>query len=227
MHCYDNQLLNIDVSKNINLSSFWCHVNKLTSLNVSKNVNIKDLACNSNQISRLDLSLNKSITQVLCFENRLINLNLKNGENKNISLLMAKDNPDLACIQVDNVSSASGYKDWQKDVGASYSDNCSLFLSVPDIQNSNSVFKQCSIFPNPATDILNIELLISKEALLDITIKNMLGIVNIKKSMGEYIGESKLQLNTSDLPNGVYILELNLTTKNSKNKKLYKVVISR
>jgi Leucine-rich repeat (LRR) protein len=98
---------------------------KLTSLDVSKNVNLKNLSCYSSQITSLDVSKNTALTNFRCDNNKLTQLNIKNGNNSNITNqgFNARNNPDLTCIEVDDVNYAS--TTWfSKDATATYNNNC-------------------------------------------------------------------------------------------------------
>ena len=102
----------------------YCNNNNLTNLNVSHNTALTYFGCSFNSISRLDISHNTALTYLNCGSNSLTSLNLKNGNNANLTYLIADKNPNLSCIQVDNVANSNGYPSWLKDAGASYSTNC-------------------------------------------------------------------------------------------------------
>jgi methyl-accepting chemotaxis protein len=92
----------------------------------------------------------------------------------------------------------------------------------------NSILQQCTLFPNPASDVLNIEMLTNQNASLNLEITDMLGRVKVNKSMGELTqGVNTFRIGTSALVNGVYTIKLSLDGKNGKNLFLYKVVFRR
>ncbi len=68
LHCRNNNLTEIDVTKNINLTSFVCSFNKLTTLDVSNNKKLNTLFCNNNQLAFLDLYDIEPST-VMCHDN--------------------------------------------------------------------------------------------------------------------------------------------------------------
>lgn len=74
LECSNNELGNLDVSKNAELKELECGFNKLTNLDVSKNVKLKNLSCNGNKIKSLDLSKNTELRQLGCGFNKLTNL---------------------------------------------------------------------------------------------------------------------------------------------------------
>jgi hypothetical protein len=101
-------------------------------------------------------------------------------------------------------------------------------LYLTGIDDQNTLLTQCSIFPNPANDLVNIEVTVSKKSTLDLEIIDMLGRVKISKHLGELLpGMNAFQLNTIVLPPGVYSVKLLLNDKNEKTISLYKLVISK
>jgi len=103
LYCYGNSLTSLDVSKNTALTTISCYNNKLTSLDVSKNTALAYLYCRSNALTSLDVSKNTALIKLNCSENTLTNLNVANGNNKKITSFVTIKNPNLTCIQVDNV----------------------------------------------------------------------------------------------------------------------------
>ncbi|MCX4334993.1 MAG: leucine-rich repeat domain-containing protein [Bacteroidales bacterium] len=80
--CSDNELTELDVSKNIALTKLDCSYNQLTAINVNKNAALKYLDCNHNQLTTLDLSKNTELEYLDCFVNQLTSLDVS----KNTSL---------------------------------------------------------------------------------------------------------------------------------------------
>ena len=79
LKCSDNNLLNIDISKNTALTELDISVNFLTTLDVSKNTNLVKLNCFSNQLNSLDVSKNLTLTHLNCDQNKLTTLNVSNN----------------------------------------------------------------------------------------------------------------------------------------------------
>lgn len=157
LSCSGNQLTNIDLSQNINLAYLNCYNNQLTSLDVSGNAALISLNCDNNLIKTLDLSNNKllqlfrgynnqltgldfsqnsDLGLIRCGNNQLTSLNVRNGNNLNISIFNATNNPLLTCIEVDNETEANAgiypYGNWLKDSTASFSENCTDIIYLPD-----------------------------------------------------------------------------------------------
>ena len=102
--CSENNLSVLDLSANTNLLYLECVFNNLTVLNVSANTALIQLFCYANQLTALDLSANTELTLLDCSSNQLTELNVQNGQNTNIFDFNTTNNPDLSCIQVDDVA---------------------------------------------------------------------------------------------------------------------------
>ncbi|BDS12016.1 T9SS type A sorting domain-containing protein [Aureispira anguillae] len=127
--CSDNQLMALDVSMNAALVTFWCSNNQLTALDVSNNLGLSSLICSGNQLSALDFSLNVALTTLWCDNNQLISLNVQNGTNTNITSFVARSNPNLLCIQVDDpVYSTTNWTNINNTT--SYGTSCNTLLAV-------------------------------------------------------------------------------------------------
>ena len=66
LQCWDNELTELDVSKNTKLTSLSCSKNKLTALDVSKNTELTRLYCGSNKLTELDVSKNAKLEMLDC-----------------------------------------------------------------------------------------------------------------------------------------------------------------
>ena len=109
LDCYGNQFISLDVSQNTALQYLDCYFNQLTSLDVSQNTALIELNCYSNQLTSLDVSNNFALTDLSCKNNQLTSLDVRNGNNINIDHssypgFNTENNPNLACIDVDDVN---------------------------------------------------------------------------------------------------------------------------
>jgi len=105
-----------------------CGSNQLTSLDLSQNIYLDELECSFNQITYLDLSNNTELTKIYIDDNQLTYLDLRNGNNSNIIDFYASYNPNLTCINVDNVTwSTTNWlvSSYQIDSQHYFSTNCS------------------------------------------------------------------------------------------------------
>ena len=108
--CDENNLTNLDVSKNPNLTRLYCDNNQLTSLDVSHNTELTLLDCGFNQLTHLDVSKNPKLYYLNFYKNNLTKLDIsKNtklyillcGFNQLTSLDVSK-NPKLAGLYCNN-----------------------------------------------------------------------------------------------------------------------------
>ena len=190
LSCQFNQITSLDVSANSALESLDCNVNQLTSIDVSANSALETLGCNNNQLTDVDVSANTALTRFFSNDNQLTSLNVANGNNSNFIYFRAQNNPSLTCITVDDVAYSNA--NWTYiDSQTSFSTNCAA-LSVNDFTIQN-----ISIYPNPITSVLNIEM---TSTLKQVTIYNILG--------AKVLNTSTKSINTSNLKSGMYLLKI-------------------
>jgi len=113
--CYNNNIINLDLSNNINLSLVYCNNNNLEELNVSQNIQLEFLDCYNNNLEILDVSQNTQLTHLWCHNNL------------------------LSCIQVSDVAYAEENElsdifaaEFQKDKDATWSINCNYPSSIEE-----------------------------------------------------------------------------------------------
>lgn len=73
---YENNLTNIDLSKNTNLSILDLGNNNISSIDLSKNVKLSNLTINNNNLTNLDLQHNTALNYLDVKENELSSLDL-------------------------------------------------------------------------------------------------------------------------------------------------------
>ncbi|ULC58569.1 T9SS type A sorting domain-containing protein [Flaviramulus sp. BrNp1-15] len=127
----ENTISEIDVASNVNLVSLDVSSNLLTNLNVDNLTGLQLLNVSDNQLTALHVTLNPNLVTLYCQSNFLVGdqLNLQNGNNENLKTFNASNNPDLACILVDDpvavISNSDGtYNGWYKDASANYQTIC-------------------------------------------------------------------------------------------------------
>ncbi|MGG5486515.1 leucine-rich repeat domain-containing protein [Gaetbulibacter sp. PBL-D1] len=134
LNCDQNALTALDVSQNSNLTTLYTYVNALTSLNVSQNTNLELLYCTNNQLTALDVSQNEQLVTLVCSDNQLTSLNIKNGNNTNFSYFDAKDNPNLSCVEVDDVTYANAILSSGINGVTVFSEDCTpSYTAIPDV----------------------------------------------------------------------------------------------
>ena len=137
LRCNNNLFTSIDVSQNIALINLECIFNQLTSLDVTQNIELTDLWCYENQLTSLDLSQNTALAGLICRDNSLMCLNVKNGNNSNVIFFNASDNPNLTCIEVDDVFWSNTnwtYIDAQTSFSMSCANSCAL--GIEEVSNT-------------------------------------------------------------------------------------------
>jgi len=128
LDCSSHPLTSLDVSGATALTTLRCYSNQLTSLDVSQNTALYELNCKSNQLTSLDVSQNPTLYGLECRYNQLTSLDVRNGNNANMSLsssvLNFKNNPQLYCIDVDDIQYS--YNNWFNiDAQSYFSEDCS------------------------------------------------------------------------------------------------------
>lgn len=195
LYCHQNNLMSLDLSQNTALTLLRCNNNPLNGLDLSQNIALSKVYCYSNTLVSLDVSRNTALTEFYCSNNQLTSLNIANGNNMNINSqsFSSYNNPNLSCIQVDDVAYSNANWSYWKDAAASFSTNCSL--GIDDFGTEVSV----SVYPNPATSQLGIssKMVIASITLVDIT--------------GKEIARPELNNNSIDisyLNKGLYFLQI-------------------
>jgi hypothetical protein len=91
LYCWNNQLIALDVSNNAELSELECnHNHHLSKLDVSNNSELEFLVCGHCQLSSLNVSHNTALYRLGCFDNQLTSLDL--SKNTTLVELYCMDN---------------------------------------------------------------------------------------------------------------------------------------
>lgn len=190
LYCSMNQLTSIDLSNNPELKHFQCTENLLTTIDVSNNLNLTWLSCSDNLLTSIDVSGNSAINQIQCADNLLVSLNVANGNNNNFSAFSALNNPNLECVQVDDASYSIA--NWTNiDTTASFSENCA------SAGLNNETISLIEVYPNPANDILNIEL----SQTSNISVLDINGVEILKR-----VVNNNYQLDVTTFASGIYFI---------------------
>ncbi|UXX79942.1 T9SS type A sorting domain-containing protein [Reichenbachiella carrageenanivorans] len=126
-----NNANNLNVSSNIHLEVLNCPFNFLSTLDVSQNTALTYLGCAQNpSLTALDVSNNLNLTHLYAQANtNLSSLNMKNLSTSILTNFSAVSNPNLTCIEVDDVAAAEA--NWTNiDATASFSLKCTV--DIPD-----------------------------------------------------------------------------------------------
>ncbi|MFB3387098.1 T9SS type A sorting domain-containing protein [Flavobacterium sp. LAR06] len=238
--CDTNQLTALDISNNVSLRYIRCYSNKLISLDVSKNTALQSLYCYSNSITTLDVSKNKALIEFECYSNQLTSLNVQNGNNNNFVTNQTdyRKNPNLRCIQVDNVMYSNDNMSWAKDATASYSTSCPpsivavssafedqlIALGIDTIKDGSVLLSSITnvttldVSNSGITDLSGIENFTSLETL--ICKGNTLTTINVSQNPAlKYLDCSNNPLSVLDVSKNTQLTELycdGITTINNK-----------
>mgnify|MGYP000397929937 FL=1 len=135
-----------------------CGSNQLTSLDLSQNIYIDELECSFNQITYLDLSNNTELTKIYIDDNQLTYLDLRNGNNSNILDFYASYNPNLTCINVDNIAwSTSNWlvSSYQIDSQHYFSNNCPPPSAIQEQTTNKELLKITNLLGREAKGTKN------------------------------------------------------------------------
>jgi Leucine-rich repeat (LRR) protein len=156
LKCAMNQLTSLDVSSNTLLFEFQCSNNLLTSLDVSKNTLIEYFSCSFNKITSLDFSKNRRFSFFSCNDNLLTSLNLRNVRAAAIYSSF-KNNPNLNCIEVDDVNYAVTNYSGIKDATATFNTDCNnqVITLIPDINFEKNLISLGYDYGTPDGKVLN------------------------------------------------------------------------
>ena len=76
LNCEDNEIVELDVSKNTELVELDCSINKIKSLDISRNAKLEDLIADHNNLEQLYTGSNTAIETIDCYCNKLTELDL-------------------------------------------------------------------------------------------------------------------------------------------------------
>ncbi len=119
-----NQATTLNLSANNALTTVYCADNQFTSIALPTSAPLSTFVCYGNQLTSLDFSSFPNLVYLDCQSNQLTSLNVKNGNNTILTTFAANSNPNLLCIEVDNVIFSE--TNWTLiDATASFSTDCS------------------------------------------------------------------------------------------------------
>ena len=207
-------LQSIDLSNNIELESVILNNVPLSTIDLNQ-INLLDQFAmfNCSNISELDLSLNETLRSFTIRENdNLESINLKNANNENVTILWIENNPNLACLQVDDPAAVIAgttppYDSWIIEDNPTISTDC--FLGSEDFE-ANGIF----IYPNPVQEQLYIQ---NQGVLLIVSLQ-------LYDALGRMVQSKKHNLEQIDMAHlnkGMYFLVI-ATDKGSLTQKIIK-----
>ena len=132
----------LNVNQNLLLRQLDCSRNNLSHLFLSQTISLETLLAHENNLTELDLSNHQNLLALQINNNNLTELNLRNGNNYylNPQTTSCNDvyngfcisaNPNLLCVEVDDVSWAN--TNWTfKDAQTSFTIDCSVAFGCTD-----------------------------------------------------------------------------------------------
>ena len=201
-------LYNLDITNHTNLEVLNCFSVSLLNIDFTQNTNLKNVELSGNLLTSIDLSNSPNLERLRCsYIETLTELNINNWNNNILNRLEAIDNPNLMCVQVDDVEYANnqfcvpgGNLTWCIDDWAAYSEECELGLEDNNLINF-------TIYPNPVQDVLFIE---SLQQIEKVKIYNLQGQIIIE--------DSTRSVDVSQLTPGLYFVQFSVDKKSITKK---------
>jgi len=149
--CGTSNLSSIDVTNNIELWQFDCSNTNISTIDLSNNTLLNQFGATYTDITLLDLSNNSLLEQLVIHHGIFEEVNLQNGNNTIITYAAFMYNPNLLCVQVDDVAYSTA--NWtNKDAGLSYSLDCSAVNGIEE-----EALNTLNIYPNPSKGNVTIQ----------------------------------------------------------------------
>ena len=117
---------------------------------------LKSLFCYNNNLSTINLSNNTQLFEVTCSGNNLISIDLRNGNNLGLWYFLSMNNPNLNCIDVEDISYCED--NWSVDSWTSFSNNCNPTSIYSTVEN-RKLIKIMDIHGRLTKTMLNIPLI--------------------------------------------------------------------
>ena len=152
LDCSNNQLTSLDVTNNTALIDLYGGFNQITSLDLSANTALTYFSFHANQLTSLDVTSTTTLSQLSVQGNQLTSLVI--GTNNISNNLNATNNPNLTCIQVDDVAYST--TNWTNiDAASSFSTNCPppCTVTIPDVNFKAYLVGNIAINTNGNTEI--------------------------------------------------------------------------
>ncbi len=208
--CSYNQLDSLDISHNVNLETLACPNNQLQHLKTGQNIKLKNIWCRDNQLTQLQVKGCPKLSVIICgnnlFDTHALNVlycDLPNRSDSTQAIIYPlKDFEDTNYAEV-LASNAQNARD--KNWAVYYS------IFTPDYYDTNiptigtyqcsegiaeAVDKPITVYPNPVTDILHIDI---DTKTIEVQLHNVSGALVLKKTNCQNIS-------IAHLPQGVYML---------------------
>ncbi len=199
LSCADNLLTSLNVSNSTSLIYLNGNSNQLASLDISDNTALMVLYCTDNKLTSLDISNNTPLVELYCADNKLTSLDVSG--NTSLSWLNLSFMPTLYEVCVWEVpfplEDVAGRVDTTGSPNLYFTADCAV--KIPDDYQENS---KINIYPNPADDVINIEIENTDNLLIEVY--NVNG-----KMLFSKLSDSKIEkTDVSHFPKGIYFIKV-------------------
>jgi Leucine-rich repeat (LRR) protein len=234
LFCTNNQLIDLDLSNNGYLVELNISSNLLSNLILSNNLStLKTFNCSNNELSGdIDLTTMGTASCPAQFDpddfcpdsitidvsnNQLDFLNIQNGINSNISGFNTSNNPELNCIQVDDVNNIG--VSWVKDATTKYSLDCRYGETyVPDNAFEQALMDDININVDPILDNYVATSIIEALQTLNINGKGISDLTGIEDFTAlQVLNCSNNTLSSMDLSDNVNLIDVNCSNNTFSN----------
>ncbi|MBL0013334.1 MAG: T9SS type A sorting domain-containing protein [Flavobacterium sp.] len=194
----NTNITTLDLSANLNLENVYVQGNQLQTINFGSLYYVRNLYCENNQITSLDLNNFQNLEILSCSNNNLTELKLKNFKIE--QYIDFNGNPNLAYVCCDPEqevyiqNQALLYGNYDTVVNSECSSN-GVFATetVEDFKN------KMVLFPNPASDYLNISSAATIESVV---------IIDVNGRVIKTIYRDANKIDVSNLQNGIYFMKV-------------------
>ena len=154
-----NDLTSLDVSANTQLTELHFQGNQISNIDLSANTALVKIRAQNNALTDLVLNANSSLRYLEAQNNALVALQVKNGNNHLMYTFNATGNPDLLCVEVDDVAQAEAEWSDNVDSGVSFSLSCEdggpvePVVNIPDTNFKNALLADAVVNTNGDDEI--------------------------------------------------------------------------
>ena len=159
LYCYNKEITSTKgLEKLTSLTSLTLDNNQLTNIDVSKNTALTNLSLNNNQLTNINLSKNTALTRLELFNNQLTNIDVSNNtalqslnlEKNQLTSIDISKNTSLTYLTLSNNQLTS--IDVSKNTALEYLNLRTNQLTSIDVSNNNSL-KTLELYYNQLTSV--------------------------------------------------------------------------
>jgi gliding motility-associated-like protein len=199
LSCSLNNLINLDLSKNTNLSELYLDGNKFISIDISNNRLLRILQCNMNNLMYLDVTKNTALQYLTFDDNKLTNIDVSN--NTELINLSCNKNQLTSLDITKNIKLVVLFCGFNKLTDLDVSQNTIIQHITCDFNQLTSL----NISNNPILNFLNLN-------------SNRISILDISKNPQlSVIGASSNNITSIDVTKHISLNDLNISSNPISN----------